>query len=326
MKRLRRRSAPKVAKDKGRYASFTRRTLLLSGGMTAVFGVLAGRLYQLQIVDGDSYLTQAEDNRISLRLLAPPRGRILDRFGVALAGSRRNYRVLGVPDQTRGGVAAAYDALAKVIPVNERVRGRVLKDAAGRKSFMPVLVADNLSWDDFARLNLELPYLPGVQPDVGETRDYPYADELSHVLGYVAAVSPGEKAQNAEAGDQRPLITKPLAGFYPPGSTFKTVTALTALDAGAITPDTIFHCSGQFSLGSHAFHCWKKGGHGAVNLRQGLKASCDCYFYQVAMKLGIDALQAGARRLGLGAPTGIEIPGERCGFIPDRYWKQATFN
>jgi penicillin-binding protein 2 len=190
-----------VAKDKGRYASFTRRTLLLSGGMTAIFGVLAGRLYQLQIVDGDSYLTQAEDNRISLRLLAPPRGRIFDRFGVPLAGSRRNYRVLVVPEQTRGGVAAAYDALAKVIPLNERVRGRVLKDAAAHKSFMPVLVADNLSWDDFARLNLELPYLPGVQPDVGETRDYPYAEELSHVLGYVAAVSPEEKAQNAE-GDQ----------------------------------------------------------------------------------------------------------------------------
>ena len=201
MKRLRRRS-PKVAKDKGRYASFTRRTLLLSGGMTAIFGVLAGRLYQLQIVDGDSYLTQAEDNRISLRLLAPPRGRIFDRFGVPLAGSRRNYRVLVVPEQTRGGVAAAYDALAKVIPLNERVRGRVLKDAAAHKTFMPVLVADNLSWDDFARLNLELPYLPGVQPDVGETRDYPYAEELSHVLGYVAAVSPEEKAQNAEIVDQ----------------------------------------------------------------------------------------------------------------------------
>jgi len=87
MRRLRRRSPPKVAKDKGRYASFTRRTLLLSGGMTAIFGVLAGRLYQLQIVDGDSYLTQAEDNRISLRLLAPPRGRFVGR-GVRRVRSR----------------------------------------------------------------------------------------------------------------------------------------------------------------------------------------------------------------------------------------------
>jgi penicillin-binding protein 2 len=125
--------------------------------------------------------------------------------------------------------------------------------------------------------------------------------------------------------DHKPLINKPLAGFYPPGSTFKTVTALAALDAGVITPDTVFNCSGQFTLGSHAFHCWKKGGHGTINLRQGLKVSCDCFFYQVALKLGIDALQDGARRLGLGSVTGIEIPGERAGFIPDRAWKQKTF-
>jgi len=431
------------AKDKGRYASFTRRSLLLTGGMTAIFGVLAGRLYQLQIVDGDRYLTEAEENRISLRLLAPPRAKILDRFGVALAGSRRNYRVLIVPEQTPEGVPAALDALEKVIPLNDRIRVRVLKDAGARKPFMPVVVAENLSWDDFARLNLDIPYLRGVQPDFGETRDYPFAEELSHVLGYVAAVSPEDKAANVAApdplleipgfrlgkrgiekafdgeirghagasrvevnaygrvirelerkpgqpgqdvyltidqelqsfiydrlkdesagaavmdvetgdllalvstpgfgqrapllrrqadiervrieSDHKPLINKSLAGFYPPGSTFKTVTALTALDAGAITPETIFNCAGQFSLGSHAFHCWKKGGHGGMNVRSGLKNSCDCFFYQVALKLGIDALQAGARRLGLGQTTGIEIPGERAGFIPDRFWKQATF-
>ena len=100
-------------RDKSRYATFTRRAVLLSGGMTAVFGVLAGRLYQLQIVNGELYRDQAEDNRINQRLLAPPRGRILDRFGVALANNRRNYRVLIVPEQARGGVAATLDALGK---------------------------------------------------------------------------------------------------------------------------------------------------------------------------------------------------------------------
>jgi len=429
-------------KHKSRYGTFSRRALLLSGGMTAVFGLLAGRLYQLQVLDGDRYLTQAEDNRINLRLLTPPRGRILDRFGTPLANSRRNYRVLMVPEQTRGGVKAALDTLAQVIPLNDRVRARVLKEAVGGKSFLPIVVAENLEWDDFARLNLELPYLPGVQPDVGETRDYPYTEELAHVLGYVAAVSPDDKARDetgdplldlpgfrlgkrgiektydekirghagasrvevnaygrvirelervpgrsgedvyltidrelqsfmyqrlkddsagaavmdVETGDllalvstpgfdpnafnvgvtpdqwkdltgndHKPLVNKALAGFYPPGSTFKTVTALAALEAGVITPDTIFNCSGAFSLGSHAFHCWKKGGHGPVDLRQGLKVSCDCYFYQVALKVGIDALQASARKLGLGAPTGIEIPGERSGFIPTPEWKRKTF-
>jgi penicillin-binding protein 2 len=430
------------AKDKSRYATFTRRSLLVTGGMVSIFGVLAGRLYQLQVVDGERYLTQAEENRISQRLLAPGRGRIFDRFGVPLASNRRNYRVLIVPEQAQDGIAATLDALAKVIPLADRTRVKVLKDAGTNKPFVPLLVAENLPWEDFARLNLNLPYLKGVQPDVGETRDYPFTEELAHVLGYVAAVSPEEKSsegavdplldvpgfrigkrgiektydseirghagesrvevnaygrvirelqrepgepgkdvyltidrelqqlihdklKDESAGcvvmdvqsgdvlalvstpgydpnafnvgltteqwaeltenDHKPLINKVLSGAYPPGSTFKTVTALAALDEGTITPETIFPCSGVVSVGSHDFHCWKKGGHGPMNLRLGIKNSCDCYFYQVAMKLGIDTLQAGARRLGLGQTTGIEIPGERSGFIPDRYWKQATF-
>src|SRR5262245_23280701 len=103
---------PIEKRPKSRHTTFTRRALLLSGGMTAVFGVLAGRLYQLQIENGEVYRNQAEDNRINQRLLPPLRGRILDRFGVALASNRRNYRVLVVPEQTQGGVAATLDALA----------------------------------------------------------------------------------------------------------------------------------------------------------------------------------------------------------------------
>ena len=194
-------------KDRSRYATFTRRTLVLSGGMATIFGVLAGRLYQLQIVDGDRYMMQAEENRISAKLLAPQRGRILDRFGVALASNRRNFRVLLVPEQAKDGVEATLDALAKVIPLAERTRARLVKDAITGKSFVPLVVAENLSWDDFARVNLDLPYLKGVQPDVGETRDYPYADEFSHVLGYVAAVSPEDKA--AEQGEADPLLDMP---------------------------------------------------------------------------------------------------------------------
>ena len=89
-------------KDKSRYATFTRRSLGLGGGMTLVFAILAGRLYQLQIRDGDQYMTEAEENRINERLLAPPRGRIFDRFGVELANNRRNYRVLLVATPSPG--------------------------------------------------------------------------------------------------------------------------------------------------------------------------------------------------------------------------------
>ncbi len=430
------------AKDKGRYATFTRRTAILSGGMATVFGLLAGRLYQLQIVEGDIYLTRAENNRINERLLAPRRGRILDRFGVELASSRQNYRALVVPEQTVAGLRPALDALAKVVPLPEWVRARLLREAAANKPFMPLVAAENLSWDDFARLNLDLPYLQGVQPDVGETRDYPFQGELSHVLGYVAQVSPEDKdADEAEdplldvpglrigkrgveqaydekirgkagasrvevnaygrvirelgrqdgtpgedvyltidrqlqhliyerlkdesAGcavmdvengdvlalvstpgfdpnafnvgltseqwtaltedDHKPLLNKVLSGAYFPGSTFKTVTAMSALESGAITPDFTVNCAGQVAFGGHVFHCWKKGGHGRVDLRKGIQQSCDVFFYEVARRAGIDAIEAGARRLGLGATTGIEIPGERSGLVPSQKWKLATF-
>src|SRR5580704_19628646 len=106
-------------KDKSRYATFTRRSLGLGGGMAAVFAVLAGRLYQLQIRDGDQYKIEAEDNRVSERLIAPPRGRIIDRFGVELANNRRNYRVLLVSEQATEGVVGALDALSKVIEISD---------------------------------------------------------------------------------------------------------------------------------------------------------------------------------------------------------------
>jgi penicillin-binding protein 2 len=104
-------------KDKTRLDIFTRRTMVLSGGMFGVFGILAGRLYQLQILDGELYLTKAEENRISLRLIAPPRGRIIDRFGVTLAGNRRNYRALIVPEQTGKDIEKVVDTLARVFHV-----------------------------------------------------------------------------------------------------------------------------------------------------------------------------------------------------------------
>jgi penicillin-binding protein 2 len=191
-------------KDKSRYATFTRRTLMVSGGMGAVFATLAGRLYQLQVIEGAEFKAKAEDNRVSVRLLAPPRGRILDRFAVALADNRRNYRILLIPEQASDGVKPTLAALARIVVLSDRQREKILRDVAENKRFVPVTVVENLSWDEFARINLHLPYLPGVQPDVGETRAYPYGAELSHILGYVAAVSPDDKTH-----DDDPLLDLP---------------------------------------------------------------------------------------------------------------------
>ncbi|HTO40518.1 MAG TPA: hypothetical protein VL026_06040, partial [Rhizomicrobium sp.] len=191
-------------KDKSRYATFSRRTLLAAGGMTGVFSLLAGRLYQLQILGFDNFMMQAEDNRISERLVTPARGRILDRFGIELANDRRNYRVLLVPEQAQGSAAASVDAVARLVPISPAQHEKILRDISENRSFAPVVVAENLSWDDFARINLHLPYLPGIQPDVGETRAYPFGDAFAHVLGYVAAVNPEEKAE-----DKDPLLSQP---------------------------------------------------------------------------------------------------------------------
>lgn len=191
-------------KDKSRYATFTRRTLMLGGAVSAVMLTLGGRLYQLQILEGDEYATRAEDNRVSQRLLTPLRGRILDRFGVELANNRRNYRVLLIPEQASQGVEQALDTIGRVILLTDRDRQRILRDIAQNKKFVPVTVVDNLSWDEFSRVNLHLPYLSGIQPDVGETRYYPFSATLSHVLGYVAAVSPEDKKN-----DDDPLLDLP---------------------------------------------------------------------------------------------------------------------
>jgi len=191
-------------KDKSRYATFTRRSVGMGGAMAAVFAVLGGRLYQLQIRDGDQYKVEAEDNRVSERLIAPPRGRIMDRFGVELANSRRNYRVLLVSEQATQGVEEALDAIGKVVLLTDQQRKKILHDIAINKKFVPVPVAENLTWEEFSRVNLHLPYLPGIQCDVGESRDYPFGDELVHILGYVASVSPQDQQH-----DDDPLMSMP---------------------------------------------------------------------------------------------------------------------
>jgi penicillin-binding protein 2 len=427
-------------KDKSRYSTFTRRSIGMGGAMTAVFAVLAGRLYQLQIKDGDEYMVDAEANRISERLLAPPRGRILDRFGVELATNRRNYRVLLVSEQATEGVEAALDQIGKVIALSDQQKKKVVRDIAANKKFVPVPVVENLTWDEFSRVNLHLPYLPGVQPDVGETRDYPFGSELVHILGYVASVSeqdqdndddplmnlPGmkigkrgiEKAyekdirgragasrvevnaygriirelgkdagapgadvyltidrqvqaladqklgeesaamvvmdvhngdvialsstpgfdpnwfnvglsgtqwQGLTTSDHKPLLNKVTSGIYPPGSTFKTAVALAAVEAGIATPAYRVTCNGIYTFGGHPFHCWQHKGHGTLDLEGGIAHSCDVFFYETAHRVGIDAIEAAAKKLGLGAVTGIELPGEHSGLVPSRAWKQKTY-
>ncbi len=120
-----------------------------------------------------------------------------------------------------------------------------------------------------------------------------------------------------------PLSNRAIQGQYPPGSTFKVIMAAAALEKGVVTPSTRFFCSGGLPFGGHVFHCWKKHGHGSVDLRQAIAQSCDVYFYQVGQRLGIQAIADYARRFGLGAPLGIALDHEASGVIPDPAWKKA---
>ena len=120
-----------------------------------------------------------------------------------------------------------------------------------------------------------------------------------------------------------PLTNKAIAGQYPPGSTFKMITALAALENGVITPAHTVNCIGHVDLGSHRFHCWKRGGHGKLDLTQAIAQSCDSWFYEVGRKVGIEAISDIAHRFGLGETTGLDVSGELPGLVPDKAWKQS---
>lgn len=125
---------------------------------------------------------------------------------------------------------------------------------------------------------------------------------------------------------RHPLQNRALQGTYPPGSTFKIVVALAGLAENIITPRTTVQCSGGFRFGGRTFRCWKSEGHGPVSLQTAIAQSCDVYFYQLGINLGVDTIQAYAAQLGLGAPTGIDLPGERYGLVPSKEWKRSARN
>jgi penicillin-binding protein 2 len=125
---------------------------------------------------------------------------------------------------------------------------------------------------------------------------------------------------------KRPLVHKTIQGQYPPGSTYKVVTALAGLSRGVINANTVYYCSGSMFFGNRRYGCWKEGGHGPVSLHRALAESCDVYFYQVGLKVGVDSLAEFANRLGLGHRTGIPFEYEKSGLIPTANWKKLAKN
>lgn len=167
-------------------SSTTRRGLLLGGGLLTAFAGLGWRLYDLQIARGADFRTLAEDNRFNFRVVAPPRGLILDRYGVVLAGLRDNLRILVTPERAPA-LPETLEALAPVLNLTARERAAILSRAGEQPEHVPILVREDVSWDEFAAVNARAPELPGVLADVSQVRSYPFGPVFSHITGYVGA-------------------------------------------------------------------------------------------------------------------------------------------
>ena len=171
-----------------RQSIFHRRTFLLAGLGGVGVAALAGRLAQLQIVESQRYSTMSASNQFNFRLRTPPRGRITDRNGVAIAASRPDFRLLMRRDEVKD-VPAALANLAQLIPISDARQAQLARQIKDSPRGAPVEVAGDLTWDEFSRVSVRAPELPGVIPDVGEARVYPMGGAFAHVIGYVSRVT-----------------------------------------------------------------------------------------------------------------------------------------
>ncbi len=187
-----------------------RRAILLGAAQIGLLGFLANRLWRLQVEEGERYATLAEENRLSARLLAPPRGRVLDREGRVVAANQLNWRALLVAEQTTD-VAATLETFSRIVPLTEAERARIEREVRRRRRFVPVTVREFLSWEEMARIELNAPDLPGISVDVGTTRVYPEGEHLAHVVGYVAP--PSERDMDGDPLLELPGVRVGRAGI-----------------------------------------------------------------------------------------------------------------
>ncbi len=157
--------------------------------------------------------------------------------------------------------------------------------------------------------------------------------KTGHILAMVSKPSFEPFARNVSPEEWKALVENPyhpltnkcIQGQYPAGSVFKIVTAIAGLESGIITPNTQLPCTGAFHHGNRDFRCWKEGGHGTLSLHRAIAESCDVYFYQVGLKVGVDLIAHYANEFGLGKLTGISLPHEKAGTVPSSSWKKKRF-
>tara|TARA_B110001450_G_scaffold98107_1_gene93063 strand:+ start:1896 stop:3857 length:1962 start_codon:yes stop_codon:yes gene_type:complete len=417
-----------------------RRMFIIGAAKIIIFTGIIARLFSLQITENKKYLTLSDKNRLREWRLPPVRGEFLDYFGNVIAGNLKVYQLHVIPEQVENFKYLML-RLKKILDLSDKEFKKILKKKINQKSWETLVVSENLTWEQFTKLNYFLHDLTGAKPVLSVSRDYPFKENYTHVLGYVSEANeedilnnesikqnhvPGlkigktglEKSYESELigtnGIQRyevnaygkrinqidykaglngktikltldtevqklssellndragsisvmdiytgeivamhsspsfdpnlflfgisqddwqlirnnplkPLVNKTLSGLYSPGSTIKPIVAISALENDVISPQFKVNCSGKIEMYGTTYHCWKKKGHGIVNLKDAMKQSCDTYFYEVARKLGVDRLKETAIKFGLGEKVLKETySNEKKGLIPDTQWKKNT--
>ena len=417
-----------------------RRMFIIGTAKIVIFTGIIARLFSLQISDNKKYLTLSDKNRLREWRLPPIRGEFVDYFGNTVASSLKVYQLHVIPEEVEN-FRYLMLRLKDILSLTNSELKKIIKKNKNQKPWETLVISENLTWEQFVKINYFLHDLIGVKPVLSISRNYPFDDNYTHILGYVSQANkddisrsqkikdnyvPGLKVGktgleksleeeligvngveryevnafgkrikqiNHTEGEQgkkirltvdteiqklsnellkekagsisvmdiytgeivamqsspsfnpnlfvfgishddwqlirnnplKPLVNKTLTGLYSPGSTIKPIVALSALENNIIDKDFKVNCIGKIEMYGQTYHCWKKKGHGVVNLKEAMKQSCDTYFYEIARKLGVDRLKVTATNFGLGEKVLQDtFSNEKKGLIPDTEWKKNT--
>ena len=418
--------------------TINRRMFIIGAAKFIIFSGIIVRLFSLQIKDNKKYSTLSDKNRLREWRLPPIRGEFLDYFDNVIAGNNRVYELHVIPEQVED-FRYLIVRLKEILNLTNNQFEKIIKQKNQQKPWETLIVSKNLTWEQFSKVNHYLYDLVGAKPVISVSRNYPYDESYTHVLGYVSEASENDILNNQSIRDNlvpglkvgktgleksfenqligtngiqryevnaygkrinqvdqidglkgntikltldteiqkksaellrgmagsinvmdiytgdiiamqsspsfdpnlfifgisqddwqlirnnplKPLVNKSLSGLYSPGSTFKPMVALSALENNIITKNFKVNCTGKTEMYGQTYHCWKEKGHGVVNLKEAMKQSCDTYFYEIARKLGVDRLRETSIKFGLGDKVlDKTFNNEKKGLVPNTKWKK----
>ena len=418
--------------------TINRRMFIIGAAKFIIFSGIIVRLFSLQIKDNKKYSTLSDKNRLREWRLPPIRGEFLDYFDNVIAGNNRVYELHVIPEQVED-FKYLIVRLKEILNLTNNQFEKIIKQKNQQKPWETLIVSKNLTWEQFSKVNHYLYDLVGAKPVISVSRNYPYDESYTHVLGYVSEASENDILNNQSIKDNlvpglkvgktgleksfenqligtngiqryevnaygkrinqvdqidglkgntikltldteiqkksaellrgmagsinvmdiytgdiiamqsspsfdpnlfifgisqddwqlirnnplKPLVNKSLSGLYSPGSTFKPMVALSALENNIITKNFKVNCTGKTEMYGQTYHCWKEKGHGVVNLKEAMKQSCDTYFYEIARKLGVDRLRETSIKFGLGDKVlDKTFNNEKKGLVPNTKWKK----